>query len=95
MHPVEGDRRNGNRNWSSILSSRNPYSPKAMWSLKCAWVCCAHLLELLLSCKSQENVSESRVQLSTAKLLSVNHVFSMNLTLCRLFDPFVRQFLLL
>ena len=45
--------------------------------------------------RNEENVSESRVQLSTAKLLSVNHVFSMNLTLCRLFDPFVRQFLLL
>ena len=45
--------------------------------------------------RNEENVSESRVQLSTAKLLSVNLVFSMNLTLCRLFDPFVRQFLLL
>ena len=89
MHRVEGDRRNGNRNWSSILSSRNPYSPMATWSLKCAWVCCTHLLELLLSCKSQKNVSENRVQLSTAKLLSVNHVFSMNLTLCRLFNLFV------
>lgn len=71
----------------------NPYSPMATWSLSSVPGVCAHLLELVLSCKSQQNVSESRVQLSTAKL-HVNHAFSMNLTLCRLFDLFVPQFLL-
>lgn len=67
-------------------------APIAPWPLECAWVCSAHLLELLQSCKSQEDSSESMQVTHLLPNFWVWIIIFHEFNLFRLFGLLVPQF---